>query len=273
MFQSIVLTIHNKAWLIPRVVSSILNYTTAPYELILVFDGCTDSSEKVAIESIGQRKISYKTIHTPDVYETKANNAGIKEASGEQIIIVQDDMVVNEIGWNTRLAKPLKSFSDVFAVTAKTTHNFVFNFESEHYDMSEDLDNCWCDMLDYDSVMNRENGLQRDDFVIRHSVNRGPLLLDHEKLEKLNFFDEIFAPQSMDDHDLCYRAYKQFGWLAGAYWIDFLNDPEWSSTKSHDDSRVPPWFYEAHHKNSKIIWERHKEVILFDNHNEIRKLP
>ena len=58
--------------------------------------------------------------------------------------------------------------------------------------MQENLDNCWCDILNYDSVINRGNGLARDIFAIRHSVNRGPLLLDHAKLEKLGYFDEIF---------------------------------------------------------------------------------
>ena len=33
-------------------------------------------------------------IETPDVFETKANNAGLKFAEGDYAIIVQDDIIV-----------------------------------------------------------------------------------------------------------------------------------------------------------------------------------
>ena len=46
------------------------------------------------------KDIKIKIVHTPDVFETKANNAGLKEAEGDKLIIVQDDMVVKENGWN-----------------------------------------------------------------------------------------------------------------------------------------------------------------------------
>ena len=49
-------------------------------------------------------------------------------------------------------------------------------------------------------------------------------MLDHSDLQKLNYLDEEFSPQDMDDHDLNYRAYKELGKVAGAYWIDFVSD-------------------------------------------------
>jgi glycosyltransferase involved in cell wall biosynthesis len=45
--HSIILTVHNKDWLIERVIEGIYKYTTEPYELIVVIDGCTDNSEKI----------------------------------------------------------------------------------------------------------------------------------------------------------------------------------------------------------------------------------
>ena len=108
---SIILTVHNKAWLVDRVVRSISKYTQGSYELILVFDGCTDDSESIARKTLNDINISAKILHTPDVFETMANNAGIKVATGDHIIIVQDDMVINEDGWNKRLLKPIEKRS------------------------------------------------------------------------------------------------------------------------------------------------------------------
>ena len=55
--------------------------------------------------------------------------------------------------------------------------------------MEEDLDNCWCDILqsvDEASVRN----IPRDAFAIRTTVNRGPLMINHSDLKELGYFDE-----------------------------------------------------------------------------------
>ena len=92
------------------------------YELIVVLDGCTDNSA-VVVESVVNDKTT--VIETPDVFETKANNAGLKFAEGDYAIIVQDDIIVQEPGWNLRMMEPFEVFDDVFAVT--NTHNWVPN--------------------------------------------------------------------------------------------------------------------------------------------------
>ena len=88
--HSIILTVHNKGWLLPRVLDGIKQNTTGSYELIVVLDGCTDDSESILNDFVKSNKdIKIKTVHTPDVFETKANNAGLKEAEGDKLIIVQ----------------------------------------------------------------------------------------------------------------------------------------------------------------------------------------
>ena len=106
----------------------------------------------------------------PNVFETKANNIGLREAVGDKVIIVQDDMIIKEFGWNMRMEKPFIAFDDVFAVTARTAHNWVKNPNSIHYGMKEDLDNCWCDVVLHTDHAQREN-TPRDIFAVRNSVN------------------------------------------------------------------------------------------------------
>jgi len=72
--HSIVLTVHNKEWLIDKVIEGIVINTTEPYELIVVIDGCTDNSEKVIWDTLSKTSVDRKFIYAPDVFETTANN-------------------------------------------------------------------------------------------------------------------------------------------------------------------------------------------------------
>ena len=48
-------------------------------------------------------------------------------------------MIIEEQGWNRRMQKPLLKLDDVFAVTARTAHNYVVNPNSQHINMKENL--------------------------------------------------------------------------------------------------------------------------------------
>ena len=91
--HSIILTVHNKGWLIDKVIQGIKNNTVGEYELIVVVDGCTDNSEEVVRNNVQDLK-NYTVLFAPNVFETKANNIGLREAVGDKVIIVQDDMII-----------------------------------------------------------------------------------------------------------------------------------------------------------------------------------
>jgi hypothetical protein len=135
--------------------------------------------------------------------------------------------------------------------------------------MKNNLNNCWCDILVATEVAGREN-IERNTFAIRDSVNRGPLLIRHDVLQKVGYLDEAFAPQDMDDHDLSYRVFKETGLVSGCYWIDVISDPSWGGTRV--TGQAASWLLESNHKNMKIVWDRHKELIVGDKHDENRRL-
>jgi glycosyltransferase involved in cell wall biosynthesis len=266
---SIVLTVHNKEFLLNHILESIKLYTVGKYELIVVLDGCSDSSEQILDKFMASNpKIKIVKLYANDVFETKANNIGLKASTEEYCIIVQDDMIMNEAAWNERLVKPVKSFSDVFAVTSQTAHNWVYNPNNKK-EFVEDTDDDWCDILIHTDHATRFT-FPRNVFAIRDSANRGPLLLRHDVLQKLNYLDESFSPQDMDDHDLCYRAYRDLGMLAGCYWTSIISDYSWGGTR--ENNKPKPWIFKANHKNVKIVWNRHKDLILAKKHDENRVL-
>lgn len=257
--HSIVLTVHNKEFLIEKVLNSIKKYTTGNYELIVVLDGCTDQSKNIVEKFIQTNpQILTKVLETPDFFETKANNVGLKESKGEYAIIIQDDMVICEMNWNRRMEKPFNCFDDVFAVTARTAHNWIYNKDSKHIGMIDDLDDCYCDILIHCDHADKTN-IPRDTFAVRASVNRGPLMVKLEDLKKLNYLDEEYAPLDMDDHDLMFRARKELGKVCGCYWIDYQSENEWGSTRINGSPA--PWYLKSQHKNVKIFHERYKEIL------------
>jgi len=268
---SLILTVHNKGFLLKDSLERLKIFTKGNYELIVVLDGCSDDSEQVLLKFIKLNpKIKIKIKYSDDVFETKANNIGLKEAESEYVIIIQDDMLINEGNWNTRLTHPFRRFNDVFAVSANCSHNWKFNRNSKHLNMVEDLDNCWCDIISHVDHAGKHWGLSRDIFAVRQCVNRGPLAINHSDLITMNYFDEKFAPQDMDDHDLCFRMMKQLGKVVGCYWIDFISDFSWGGTR--ENGRHKPWLLKANHKNMKLVWERHSDLIRTTRKNESRNL-
>jgi len=222
----IVLSVFNQENLIERVLYGIFKNTTTPFNLIMVFDGCTDRTEARARAYIKK----YKSRHlkqflattAPNVYETRANNIGFKLAKSDYMITLQDDMVITEYGWERRLTYPLRKFDDVLAVTARAAHNIDRLEGYEHY---------------YTERMERALGtLPRDIFAVRDIINRGPVAFNMNHLRTMNFLNEAYAPSDLDDADLSLRAWKQHKLRVGAYWINYLSPLHWGKSRMTDSS-------------------------------------
>ncbi len=247
----IVLSIYNQEKLIERVLYGIFINTTTPFNLILVFDGCTDRTEKRALSYIGRYrpKILKKIIidHAPNVYETRANNIGFKKATEKYIITLQDDMIIDEYGWERRLTYPLRKFDDVLAVSSRTAQDIglMEDFESQEY---------------FTHQASREFGsLSRDIFAVRDTINRGPVAFNMEYLRDINYLNEDYAPSDLDDADLCLRAWKEKSLRCGAYWINYISRLEWGKARSKDST-----MYENKHisKNAMQLKKDHIDYIL-----------
>jgi glycosyltransferase involved in cell wall biosynthesis len=255
---SLNLTIHNKEVVLEDALRRIKLFTSGAYELICVLDGCTDRSEEILNEFIRDNKdLSIKVIYADDVFETKANNLAAKISSGDYIIIIQDDICLNEDKWNERLLKPF-NIRNVFAVTGNCSHNWVINPKSKH--IYEDIrDDCWCDIINHVDHANRHS-IPRDIFAVRDCVNRAPLAINRADLETMNYFDEIYSPQEMDDHDLCLRVKEKLGKIVGCYWIDFICNPAWGGTRG-EDLQPKPWLFRANHRSVRIFLDRHRKYL------------
>lgn len=236
------LTTHNKQNMIGEVCLGILNNVSELVdEIIVVFDGCNDDTEKITKLTFEKWNKSLKYIFTNDVFELKANNEGLKNVSNDFVILIQDDMIIKEKDFDKRMLKPFLIFDDVFAVTSQTAHDNLIQNNT---------------LLAVNSADRRLN-YPRDKFGVREIANRGPLMYNFSDLVSLNFFDEHLCPNSYDDHDISYRAYKKFNKVSGLYWIDYLSESSWGTGRQKNQHIHQA----AHSRNSKIVLDRHSDII------------
>jgi len=247
------LTTHNKENMIADVCNSILtNISELTEQIIVVFDGCIDKTEEITKDILKDYNKKLDFVYTDDVFELRANNAGLKIVENDYVILIQDDMIINEKDFDKRMLKPFINFNDVFAVTAQTAHNNkIKNGYIHPYNLAD-----------------RRNGYPRDFYGIREIANRGPLMYNYSDVVKLNFFDEELCPNSYDDHDISYRAYEKLGKVSGIYWIDYQSEPHWGTGRNKNQKLHA----DAHIKNMGIIINRYSKLLNGKIKNEDRNL-
>jgi glycosyltransferase involved in cell wall biosynthesis len=224
---SIVIPIHNQENIIRHNLDAILHYTKGLYELILILDACSDKSEEVIRSWISSAFPTncvgctvFKSI-TP-MFETAADNYGFRKSRGKYCLEIQADMEMTEDGYNLQLKRPFEVNSNVIGVSGRCSHKF---------------DGTACiGRGGYAIELPLDPSLNRNMFYINETCNRGPLLLDREKLMKLNFLDEENFYLDNSDHDLFARAWVEHKWICGYIPIDFKSPLMNGSTRKKRDA-------------------------------------
>lgn len=125
-------------------------------------------------------------------YETLSNNVGLRATAYDYGVLIQDDMIMVDHGWDRHLLRPALGYDDVLAVTGRCAHN----------DYVEDKEITWPDQAGPGCGDHNYDCKLGDTFSVRDIANRGPLLLDMQKAHRLDFFSEEYYPFEMDDHDV-----------------------------------------------------------------------
>lgn len=266
MKNTIILTVHDKEKTIDRIVKSILTFTSDfTTDLIIVLDGCTDNTVSVVNAFLDDFRtpIKIQFFETDDIWETKANNVGLRLAKTEFVTIIQDDMLILQKEWDRKLFSVFLK-NNLFSVSGRASLNFNFTngqfYPAELYGREYPFGNV--------TIFGRATGkimatfkpywiykyLSRVNFSL--TTNRGPLMINRSYLERLNYFDEQFAPFELDDVDLCCRAFKSFGLKSASCPIYYqeLSGSKATSLKSSEISKS------AIEKNTKLLMNRHSDL-------------
>ena len=223
----VVVSIHNRADILERTLSSLLATTLGAWELALVLDACTDGSLAVAQRVLRARtppcggenlrravvfEVEGRAGHRA-LFETAADNLGMRMLEPTlAYVLVQPDVVFEERGWNLWLAAALTS--DVFAVSARCVVR-MDKPKGQRY-LSR---NQWC-------AGNRRRPRkavpEESQFMalVAHHAPRGPLLLRASAMRALGFFDEGCHHLGGDDMELEWLALSRFGWRSAHVYVD-----------------------------------------------------
>jgi glycosyltransferase involved in cell wall biosynthesis len=213
---SIIIPVYNQEMIIVKNIQSIINNTLDNFEIIVILDFCFDNTEKNIIDFLDnyinnksnliQIKI-FKNSVKP-LFETKCDNFGFKNSNGKFCLEIQADMEMIELGYNIQLKKPFDLLNNVIAVSGRCAHN-MYNCNGVGK-LGRDIE----------KPINLLN-VNRNQFYVFETCNRGPLLLDIEKLKELNYLNEEDYFLDNSDHDLMARAFLEKKYICGYVPIDF----------------------------------------------------
>jgi glycosyltransferase involved in cell wall biosynthesis len=258
--QSVILTIFNKASILKMIISALFEYTSESVnEYIFVLDGCTDNSESILHEMLPAipHKALHKIIKTNDVFELRANNAGLRECTNKYAIIVQDDMCIQEKGWNDRLLQPILLYKDIWAVTARTSCSL--HPDGYWYNLNEGpVGYKYKDNINY----------PRNHIFVGQVVNRGPLLVTMSIMKEIGYFDETLPGCiGCDDVDACLKVFQKFGLRCCSFWIGYDSPLEWGATRTGPNG---DFVRKEEARNMKEVLARYSNLLNEWKYDEIR---
>lgn len=267
MTNTIILTVHNKDITIVQILDNLLKtISSVSIKLIIILDGCTDKTYE-NIKSYLKKtklKINVEIIFTDDIWETKANNVGLREVTTDYATIIQDDMLIKQKNWDKLLIEKLAN-NNVFSISGRAAYNYklkknklnIENIIGREYPFSNK--NIFGKIVGKLFAIFKPYWLFKyfSLFSVRLINNRGPLVLKINLVRELGFFDEKFAPFELDDVDLCFRAFKKYGLYSSCFPIYY---EEINGSKKHNlNSKLISEKSIA--KNSALLISKHRDLL------------
>ncbi|GIP49457.1 Chondroitin synthase [compost metagenome] len=192
---SIIIPTYNGLHLLAPCVEAIRQYTETPYEIIVVDNGSEDDTASFCLKE----RLILAALPRNEGFPV-AVNRGLSVASGDQLLILNNDVAVSP-RWLSNLLLALHSAPDVGLVGPVT------NYASGRQQVAID----WVEGEDFAQAAEKHN---RSDSSKWQEVQRLVgmcLLFKREVLERAGLFDEGYSPGHYEDDDYCYRA-RQLGY-------------------------------------------------------------
>ncbi|HSX17901.1 MAG TPA: methyltransferase domain-containing protein [Candidatus Saccharimonadales bacterium] len=249
---SVVLPIFNKE----KTIEELLGYLDTALksygnsELHIIFDGCKDNTKKITRRFYrGRNNYSVTFEATPNIFEVKTNNIGLRKSSGKYGIIIQDDIYIYD---------PFAFYEAVTFLDKNPTAAILGGLAGvNYYPLGTKLKGSGQIAQDKNEVYWRQD--EKTDPTLRHKVfevdacMRGPLILRKSFLDEHGYLDEIFAPFYMDDMDIGLRA-KKFGYKVYCMIMNAENKSQTVAT--YDTEERKKFWQDTMDRNTKLFYER-----------------
>ena len=193
---SIIITTSNQQKYIKKCVESIEKYTSQLHEILFVDNGATKGTRKWLKQNINDNS-NYKLVNcSKDANLSGIYNEGIKASTGQNILLLSNDVVVTK-DWLNGMFERLKSIHDAGVVGPMSNISRGTQKVSTAKNVSTD-------QLDEfaESFMNKNRNRRISTF----SIDGFCMLFGRNLVETIGFFDEKFGKGGYEDKDFCLRA-------------------------------------------------------------------
>lgn len=195
-------------------------------EIIFLFDNCTDGSFETFKKLENYLPCKKKIIIThDDLYEVKANNRILKEATKEVIILFQDDIVNHDKDLKKKVFNVLKSIKNPGLLGGRSGYELTGNPalpERAYYRVSN-----WEHKAKQYGKRLEEGGFEKRTFL-----NRGPIVFTRKLLDEVGYLDEAFYPLWGDDLDFCARCKFKYRKDNAIFQCNVESQLKWGATHS-----------------------------------------
>lgn len=103
-FISVIVPCYNQGQYLPEALQSVLDQSYAQWECIIINDGATDNTEKVALEWVAKDE-RFKYFTQPNSGLSAARNKGIDESKGTYIQFLDADDIITPVKFSESLVK------------------------------------------------------------------------------------------------------------------------------------------------------------------------
>ncbi|HZO37446.1 MAG TPA: glycosyltransferase [Solirubrobacteraceae bacterium] len=249
---SVILPVFNKESTV-RPLLELLDKALTAYEraeLHVIVDGCTDQTEARVREFLSQpRAYATRISITPDIFEVKTNNIGLRAANGSYGVIVQDDNFIYAHDFLFEAMTFLEKNPTAAVLGGLAGVNFyprgTRGLEGPGQIAMDEQETYWRQDAVTDPVL-------VDRVFEVDACMRGPLILRTSFLEQHGYLDEAYAPLYQDDMDLCMRAADR-GFKVYCMLMDVDND---SGTMAAYSAERWAWMEPIMRRNTDLFYER-----------------
>ncbi|MBE9915997.1 glycosyltransferase family 2 protein [Paenibacillus donghaensis] len=187
---SIIIPTFNGLHMLASCIEAIRKYTEVPYEMIVVDNASTDRTDAYCI----REGIPFISLPANEGFP-KACNLGMKAASGDYLLLLNNDVTVTR-NWLTNLLAAVDSSENIGLVGPVT------NEASGR----QKVEVAYSDLSDFQQIAAANNRSDSGRWIEAKRIIGMCMLIKREVVSRIGYLDEAYSPGHYEDDDYCHRA-------------------------------------------------------------------